>query len=108
MLISLYVALWITNFAFAASTAAWKVLTILPGIVSALVYVYIVKTAALVLATYSLDEDLVLEIIEQTEGSKQLAVAIREFFYRDCLKWANHKLNSMGYSMLFMSRAVDH
>jgi hypothetical protein len=78
MLTSLYLALWVTNFVIASDTAEWKILTLLPGIGAALVYLSIVKTAALLKAVSTLDNEAVLEVIEQTEGSRLLGITMRE------------------------------
>jgi hypothetical protein len=78
MLTSLYLALWVTNFVIASDTAQWKILTLLPGLGAALVYLSIVKTAALLKAVSTLDNEAVLEVIEQTEGSRLLGITMRE------------------------------
>eukprot|EP00599_Poterioochromonas_sp_BG-1_P002308 CAMPEP_0173146440 /NCGR_PEP_ID=MMETSP1105-20130129/8499_1 /TAXON_ID=2985 /ORGANISM="Ochromonas sp., Strain BG-1" /LENGTH=569 /DNA_ID=CAMNT_0014060651 /DNA_START=1122 /DNA_END=2831 /DNA_ORIENTATION=+ len=78
LLTSLYLALWITNFDVAADSATWKILTLIPGVGSAIVYLLIVKTAALLKSVSELDNDAVLEVIEQTEGSRLLGITMRE------------------------------
>lgn len=40
-------------------------------------FVYMVRTAALLKAVYVVDKDAMLEVIEQTEGSRQLGETIR-------------------------------
>jgi hypothetical protein len=77
MLTSLYFALWITNFVFVGGDI-WKFLTIFPGALAAAVYLSVIKRAALLRAVSDLDEDAVLEVIEQTEGSKQLGITMRD------------------------------
>jgi hypothetical protein len=97
LLTSLYLALWVTNFVVAADSgwflftlllfvadcflllvAGWKVLTLLPGVGGAIVFFSIVKTAALLKSISELDNDAVLEVIEQTEGSRLLGITMRE------------------------------
>ena len=82
MPISVYLALWITNFVTLASemerTLMWQFLSILPGIISTLFYVYTTRVASLLLAMTELDNDAVEEILEQTEGARQLQVEMRE------------------------------
>eukprot|EP01036_Dinobryon_divergens_P022205 gene22205-30445_t len=77
MIISAYNAFWLINF-LSISTGGWKFLTLLPGLVSVVVYTYIVKAAALAKAVYSVDSEALLEILEQTEDAKQLAHEIRD------------------------------
>lgn len=93
MIISLYLSLWFVHYCNAKITPGWKALTIIPGILSATNYFYIIKSASLLkvrlktsfekLLNYlyqaidRIDEDAALEVIEQTEGSKSLAETIR-------------------------------
>ena len=80
--ISFYLSLWITNFVTLSTeigeTIKWQFFSILPGLVSALCYVYITKVAALLLAITELDNDAVEEILEQTEGAHQLQEEMRK------------------------------
>jgi len=78
MLISLYIALWLTNFMVAAKEPWEKALSIIFGCLCSILYIYIVRSAALLKAIYRLDNDAVLEVIEQTEGSRQLGIEMRE------------------------------
>jgi hypothetical protein len=54
------------------------VLSLLPGVLSMAGYIYIVRTAALLKAIYRVDFDVVLEVIEQTEGVKVLSEQLRD------------------------------
>lgn len=78
MMISLYIALWVTNFVVAAKEPWQKAVTIIFGGLSACIYVYIVRSAALLKAISKLDNDVVLEVIEQTEGSRLLGIEMRD------------------------------
>ncbi len=78
VIIALYLALWLTNFIATAHSPLWRALSILPGLLSTVNYIYIVKTAALLQALYKVDFDVVLEVIEQTEGVKVLSSQLRE------------------------------
>lgn len=78
MLISLYIALWLTNFLVAAKSIAYIIISLLPGLLSAVVYLYVVKSAALLKAIHVIDNDAVLEVLEQTEGSQLLGETIRK------------------------------
>jgi hypothetical protein len=77
MIVALYYALFFTNFVASAGSPMWKVLTLLPAVLSTILLVYIVKCAVLVSALHAVDCDAILEVLEQTEGSKQLADTIR-------------------------------
>lgn len=82
MPISFYLALWITNFVSLASeidnTLMWQFLSLLPGILSMIFYMYTTRVASLLLAMTELDNDAVEEILEQTEGARQLQAEMRE------------------------------
>ena len=52
-------------------------MSLIPGVLSAFAYTYIVKTAALLKAIHHIDNDAVLEVLEQTEGSQLLGATIR-------------------------------
>lgn len=77
MLISMYLSLWIVNYSFTGKGAWQKIYSLLPGLASAIVYIYIVKTSALLKAVYELDKDALLEVMEQTEGSRALGLELR-------------------------------
>eukprot|EP01034_Spumella_vulgaris_P035430 gene35430-43685_t len=78
IIIALYMALWLTNFISVSSPSYWKVLSLLPGVLSMVGYVYVVRTAALLKAIYRVDFDVVLEVIEQTEGVAVLSAQLRD------------------------------
>ncbi len=98
MLIAYYLACWITNYASIAKTvgdhisastsATYEVQTLLPGILSVLMYIYSVKCAALLLAVTQPDNNSMLEVIEQTEGTRMLGKIMRDRMLQ--------KLKSMG------------
>lgn len=78
MLISLYLALWFTNFVVAARKPILKWLSLLCGLFSAVFYIYIVRVAALLQAVVEIDHDAVMEVVEMTEGSRLIGITIRE------------------------------
>ena len=55
----------------------WVFLSLVPGVVSALLYMYCVKVAALLQSVVTVDTDAMLEIIEQTEGTRYLGAMMR-------------------------------
>ena len=77
MVISFYLALWLTVMLSAAPSDAWKFLSILPILIVCVFFFYIVKTAALLKAVYVVDTDAMLEVIEETEAAKQLSDELR-------------------------------
>lgn len=77
MIISFYAALWLTVMA-SSSSSVWRFLSILPAILILSFFFYIVKTAALLKAIYEVDTDAMLEVIEETEAAKQLAIEVRD------------------------------
>lgn len=77
MVISAYNALWLINF-ISISKGIWKLVTILPGVFSAVMFSYIVKVAALLKAIAVIDNDALLEVLEQTEHARQLGNEIRD------------------------------
>lgn len=78
MLISLYYALFLTNFIVAARTPGWIILCLVPALVSSILFIYVVKSAALLQAVYSLDNEAILEVIDQTEGTNHLLNVMRD------------------------------
>ena len=79
MFIAFYLALWLCNFLTVSYVIAqgeekarmkWVFLSLLPGVISALLYMYCVKVAALLQSVTEIDTDAMLEIIEQTEGTR--------------------------------------
>ena len=56
MVISFYLALWVTNFGAASITSThnklWGLYSVLPGLLSAILYLYIVTCAALIKVGY--------------------------------------------------------
>lgn len=77
MVISFYFALWFTVMVSAAPTNYWKALSIAPAIVILVFFFYIVKTAALLRAMYTVDTDALLEVLEETEATLQLSEELR-------------------------------
>jgi Ca2+-binding EF-hand superfamily protein len=78
MIIALYWALYFTNFVNAAHGSLWKLLAFLPAILSALLLVYIVKSAVMLGAIHAVDCDAILDVLEQTEGAEKLSALIKE------------------------------
>ena len=77
MIISLYIAMWLSYIAGTTTTWIWTLITILPGISSSYMFFYIVKTASLLKAISILDHDLMIETIEDTQTVKQLSDELR-------------------------------
>ena len=85
MPIAFYIAMWISNYVAlcrkvnedASRIAVCQVSTIFPGICCVILYLYIVKVAALLGAVTHCDNDAMLEIIEQTEGTRLLGQQMR-------------------------------
>ena len=77
MIISLYIAMWLSYIAGTTTTWIWTLITILPGISSSYMFFYIVKTASLLKAISILDHDLMIETIEDTQAVKQLSDELR-------------------------------
>lgn len=78
LLIAFYNALWLTNYSSTTIPIAYKLYCVLPGILSIFNYIYIVKAAALLKGIIKIDQDAMEEVIEQTEGSRQLGETIRD------------------------------
>jgi hypothetical protein len=87
MIFSFYLALWITNFnASAFSTLKspfWECISVVPGLICAALYLYIIKCAALLKAIVSMDLDIVEETIEHSEAVYQLSLSIREMVLKE-------------------------
>ena len=86
MFIAFYLALWICNFLTVSYVIAqgdesvrirWVIYSLLPGVVSSMLYMYCVKVAALLQSVTEIDTDAMLEIIEQTEGTRYLGTMMR-------------------------------
>eukprot|EP00597_Dinobryon_sp_UTEXLB2267_P005104 CAMPEP_0170070240 /NCGR_PEP_ID=MMETSP0019_2-20121128/8612_1 /TAXON_ID=98059 /ORGANISM="Dinobryon sp., Strain UTEXLB2267" /LENGTH=705 /DNA_ID=CAMNT_0010278481 /DNA_START=732 /DNA_END=2849 /DNA_ORIENTATION=- len=78
MLIALYLALWLVDFTSGDVGSGRSALAILPGILSLLNYIYVVKTAALVRAMHNLDFEATQQVLNQTDGSRALEKRIRD------------------------------
>jgi len=76
MFTSVYNAFWFANFA-SISVNEWKAFTFVPGIFSALIFLYIVKNAVLLKSMLEIDADAMNEVLEQAEDAKQLGQEIR-------------------------------
>lgn len=82
MFISFYVALWISSFLALSlqelHSPFWLVISVLPGLLSFTVFIYVVKSAALLKAVLFIDHEVMEETMEQTETSHQLGTILRE------------------------------
>ena len=78
MLIALYFTIWLVEYSNAMVDSGWKFLAILPGILSAINYLYVVKTAALLKAMYTIDFEAADIVFRQTDGARLLERTIRE------------------------------
>jgi hypothetical protein len=56
----------------------WKVVTLLPAVLSSTLLIYIVKCAVILSALHAVDCDAILEVLDQTEGARVLSAQIRE------------------------------
>jgi hypothetical protein len=77
MFIALCWALFLTNFIVAASNLAFVFFCLMPTLFATALYIFIVIQASLLMAVHSIDTDAVLEVLEQTEGSRQLGEHMR-------------------------------
>lgn len=111
MMISFYIALWLSNFQFSASQfkdnpVMWQVLPIecmltvltqyicchvqilpiLPGLISSIIFTYLVKNSALMYAVVVLDPDVVEETIEKVlpRGLMSRRVCMLTMLFHDC------------------------
>lgn len=84
MIISIYQAVWFTNFVAINGNVMFKVLSVVPSVLCAMLYVYIVKSAALLQAIYRVDYECVLEVMEAMESSRALGRLIREKLLAFC------------------------
>lgn len=78
MILALYWALFWSNFIVAAHSVGWALVCACPIILASLTYVFVVAHASLLMAVHSIDTNAVLEVLEQTEGSKLLGEQMRE------------------------------
>lgn len=82
MLISFYMGLWISNFDSTAAqvhdVAKWRLLTLLPGLLSAVVFGHMVFTCSLLHAIVILDREVVEETIEKKADSARVAQVLRD------------------------------
>lgn len=76
--ISLYLTLWLVNFVGTEVSDFWKFISFLPAFLSTLNFVFVVKSCAILKSIYEVDQEALLEVLEQTEGSRKLAEEIRE------------------------------
>lgn len=69
MVISFYLAVWLTNFLYVSlyylHSPTWCVLSLIPGLASFMVYIYVIKCAALLKAIIFVDHDIMEETMEQ-------------------------------------------
>jgi Ca2+-binding EF-hand superfamily protein len=92
MLISLYIGLWLTHF-ISHADLLWddgggRFLTILPGIISSIMYGIIVRSTVLLKAVTKLDTDVLEEVLEHGETSKELGLQVKQKMIR--------RLSSLG------------
>lgn len=101
MLIALYISLWIVDYSSAMVDSGWKALAIVPGILSAINYLYVVKTAALLKAMYNLDFEAADKVFKQTDGSRLLEKTIREKLIKklEAIKCASSDLKTKAYEL---------
>ncbi len=82
MVVSFYLALWFTNFGSACYqtpyVANWMVASIAPGLICFVIYLYIVRTAALLKSITFFDSDVAKETIEEAEDIESLGEQLRE------------------------------
>ena len=82
LIISFYLALWLCNYAslcaLVPNTTWWSILTLLPGVLSTMVYVVCVRSAALLKAVTQMDADVLELTIEDAETAKMLGHAVRK------------------------------
>jgi len=87
MPIALYLGMWITQYMVLAKTVSkgdislnvqWALKTFIPGFLSIFLYMYVVRTSALLNSVTTFDNDSMLETIEQTDGTRLLGITMRE------------------------------
>ena len=82
MVVSFYLALWFTNFGAACyqtqHVGNWMVASIAPGLFCFVIYLYIVRTAALLRSITFFDADVAKETIEEAEDIESLGEQLRE------------------------------
>ena len=78
MLISFYMALYLTSFIASTADAKWKAVSLLPGLCGIAVFICLVRSAALIHAIYRVNFDAILEVQEQTESTEQMQVLVRQ------------------------------
>jgi Ca2+-binding EF-hand superfamily protein len=82
MVVSFYLALWLTNFGSACYQTPyvgnWMVASLAPGLICFVIYLYIVRTAALLRAITFFDSDIAKETIEEAEDIQSLGEQLRE------------------------------
>lgn len=62
MLISLFLAAYLTNFVSCSAAASWKVISLVPAIASIIAFIALVRTAALIQAVYRVNYKAILEV----------------------------------------------
>jgi len=77
LFLSLYSALWVSNFV-EVGPKVYKGISAIPIVISTFFFISMMGTAALLKAVSEFDNDIVLEVIEETENSKILAKMVRE------------------------------
>ena len=88
MLISLYIALWLTHFVshadllFESAEGMGRFVTILPGIISSFLYALVVRSTVLLQAVTHLDTDVLYEVLEISESSRDLGRLVQQKMLR--------------------------
>lgn len=62
MLISLYLAVYMTNFVSCSASASWKAISLAPAVLSIIAFIALVRTAALIQAVYKVNYKAILEV----------------------------------------------
>ena len=75
--IAFYMALWLTAILTLSKTPAWKIWSLVPVLICIWMYVYIIRTAAMLKAVHQVDADAILEVIEDNEGVHALAELLK-------------------------------
>ena len=102
MLIALYLAFWLVSFA-GADVGYWKAIAIIPGLLSVLNYTYVVKTAALLKALYSVDYDALDQVFQQTDQAHLLGQNIRRKLLEK-IGFNNYNADDNNYTRDFLRK----
>lgn len=82
MMISFYHSLWIVNYLPLAihqlHSTSWAILSLLPGVMSFICYIYTIKCAGMMKGLVYIDVDTIEETIEAAESSRALGVIVKD------------------------------